>query len=246
MDDRDQHLSRISSLWTFIAQAHGQPGEGASTAQRLLLERYSVPVRRYLLGARRDPDAADEVFQEFAVRFLRGHFKNADPGRGRFRDYVRRALINLIIDYQKRRQRAHRPIHPAGEPAVSADRSTDADREFTERWREELLDRTWLALEEFERRTGRPSYTVLRLRTDHPQLPAEEMAARLGRRLGKGYTAEAFRKALQRAREKFTDLLLEEVCYSLEDPSPERLEEELTDLGLLAYCRAALQRRRRG
>ena len=36
---------------------------------------------RYLLGAVHDPDAADDLCQDFAVRFLRGDFRRADPGR---------------------------------------------------------------------------------------------------------------------------------------------------------------------
>ncbi len=69
------------------------------------------------------------------------------------------------------------------------------------------------------------------------------MAEQLGPRLGKAYTLDGVRKALQRARDKFADLLLAEVMHSLEAPSREQLEQELIDLGLFAYCQAALQRR---
>jgi hypothetical protein len=51
------------------------------------------------------------------------------------------------------------------------------------------------------------------------------------------------RQTLHRAREKFADLLLEEVARELDDPTPERLEEELSELSLLDQCRAALERR---
>ena len=56
-------------------------------------------------------------------------------------------------------------------------------------------------------------------------------------------TAVGVRQTLHRAREKFGALLLDEVIHSLENPGPEQVEEELAELGLLDYCRPALERR---
>ena len=90
---------------------------------------------------------------------------------------------------------------------------------------------------------GPPLYTVLRFRGDHPDLRSPEMAEQLAAQLGKAMTAVALRQTLHRAREKFATLLLEEVVQSLDNPTPEQLEQELIDLGLLEYCRAALEQR---
>jgi len=67
-------------------------------------------------------------------------------------------------------------------------------------------------------------------------------AARLGARLGKTLSVPALRQALYRAREKFAELLVDEVAQSLENPNREELENELSDLGLLSYCQSALAR----
>ena len=64
----------------------------------MLVLRYGGAVHRYLLASLRDVDAADELAQEFALRFLRGDFKNADPGKGRFRDFLKRAVYRLMVD----------------------------------------------------------------------------------------------------------------------------------------------------
>ena len=56
-------------------------------------------------------------------------------------------------------------------------------------------------------------------------------------------TALGVRQMLHRARERFADLLVEEVAQTLGDPTDERLEEELIDLELYEYCRVALRRR---
>lgn len=42
------------------------------------------------------------------------------------------------------------------------------------------------------------------------------------------------------ARDKFADLLVAEVASSLGHPSAERVEQELIDLGLIDYCREAM------
>ena len=55
--------------------------------------------------------------------------------------------------------------------------------------------------------------------------------------------AGGVRQTLHRARERFADLLLDEVIQSLDHPDAERLEQELIDLALLEYCRPALERR---
>jgi hypothetical protein len=123
---------------------------------------------------------------------------------------------------------------------------TEDERAFRESWREELLEQTWRALQDAEQRTGQPCHTVLRLRADQPLLSSAELAQTLGARLGKPYSIDGLRQALHRARDKFADLLLEEVARSLGDTTPERLEEELTELGLLSYCRQALERFRLG
>ena len=52
-------------------------------AQKLLMEYYFGAVYRYLRVSVRDPEAAADLAQDFALRFVRGDFKKADPSRGR-------------------------------------------------------------------------------------------------------------------------------------------------------------------
>jgi RNA polymerase sigma-70 factor (ECF subfamily) len=235
----DQPLSRISTLWDVVSRAHEGPPGAAAAAQEELLRRYGPGIRRYLLGALRDADAAEELAQEFALRFVRGDLRGADPGRGRFRDYVRGVLRHLIADHHRR----WRPALPlSSEPAAPADDPADLGPSFTASWRDALLDRTWEALAEVERRTGQPFHTVLRLRADQPDLRSPQLAERLAATLGRPVSAAALRQTLHRAREKFVDLLLAEVLHTLRPPTAELLEEELVDLGLLEYCQAALKR----
>jgi RNA polymerase sigma factor (sigma-70 family) len=240
----DQHLSEMATRWTLIRTAEAQRGlpEG-KVAQWQLLERYGGAVHRYLLGAVREPDLAYDLSQEFAVRFLQGDLKGADPAKGRFRDFVKGVLRNLVAGHFRREQRrplSLSPDHP--EPGVDQPPNEEDERAFVACWREELLARAWKALERFEAESGQPYHAVLRYRADHPDERSDEMAQRLGEQLGKSITPAGVRKALQRAREKFADLLLEDLAGSLSNPTAEQIEQELIDLELYEYCRPALER----
>jgi RNA polymerase sigma-70 factor (ECF subfamily) len=241
--DLQQRLSGISTRWSLIFDAHKGQGASVTAAQSVLMQRYSAAVYRYLRAVVRDPNEAEELAQEFALRFVRGDFKNADPQRGRFRDYVKTVLYHLIADHFKRRQSQPRPL-PADEsqlPTVAPDVG-EQEREFMLRWREALLERTWEALAEAQERADTLYLTVLRWRAENPRAPAADLATDLTRRLGKRFTEAGIRQTLHRARDKFADLLLEEVARSLETSARDRLRQELIDLDLLGYCGPALDR----
>jgi RNA polymerase sigma-70 factor (ECF subfamily) len=238
------HLSRISTNWDLLLQARQGDREAVSRAQRMLMRRYCGAAYRYLLAAVRDPDVAEELCQEFALRFVRGDFQRADPERGRFRDFVKTALYNLIVDYHRRQQAQPGPLPSASWrlPAVTTD-PADTDEEFVTLWRAELLGRVWEALASVQERTGQLFHTVLHWRVTHPAEPATRLAAELSERVGRPFTEGGIRQTLRRARQKFADLLLDEVARSLETTEMERIEQELIDLGLHTYCRPALDRR---
>jgi RNA polymerase sigma-70 factor (ECF subfamily) len=246
MDDAELHLSQIQTAWSMVRRAHGDH-TALQTAQQVLLDRYGGAVRRYALAALRDEDAANEVWQEFALRFVRGDFAGADPERGRFRAFVKTIVYRLVVDHHRRRKRLQRevPMHSnVAEPGIGRDELADNDAVFQASWRDELLARCWQRLSEEEARTGKPYHTVLRYRVDHADLHSPELAAGLSEILGKPVNAGAARVLLHRAREAFAELMLDEVMQSLADDSLDAAEEELIELNLLEYCRPALDRRR--
>jgi RNA polymerase sigma-70 factor (ECF subfamily) len=192
-------------------------------------------------------DAADELFQEFALRFVRGDFRRADPSRGRFRDYVKRALINLVNNYRSRQQRRGKELGLEDPEAVAAAPETsELEAGFLESWRKALLERTWEALAAAEQPGGAPFHAVLRFSYEAPKVPSAQIAEELTTRLNpaKPFTAAGIRKTLQRARDLFAELLVEEVGRSIQASSEDELEQELGELGFLAYCKKALERRR--
>jgi RNA polymerase sigma-70 factor (ECF subfamily) len=231
-------LSQISTMWSVLVRAHEPTTVGASIAQHALLERYGGAVYRYLVGAVRDPDLAADLTQEFAIRFLRGDFRHADPNRGRFRDYLRTALIHLVTDTRRVQSQSPRPLR-LDPPAPPLD-DPDSEAIFIAGWRAELLDKTWAALS-----ISHPSgHAALVLRVEQPDLSSTAIAQQLTQRFGKEFTADGVRKALQRAHSQFADLLVDEVSRTLNNPDAKEIEAELRALDLLRYCRSAMERRR--
>ena len=238
----DARLSQMSTSWSVMFQAHGDGAEDAKAARRDLLGRYSRPVYRYLTAALRDPDAADEVYQEFALRLVRGDFRRARPDRGKFRDFLKTALYHLVVDHRRKAARAAGPLPPDG-PAVEPEAAEpESDVAFLAEWRGRLLARAWDGLAAAERETGRPLHAVLRARTDHPDRSAAELAETLSAGLGRPVDAGWVRKWVHHAREAFAELLVAEVWATLDPPGPELLADELAELGLLDYCRGAAAR----
>jgi RNA polymerase sigma-70 factor (ECF subfamily) len=239
-DEVRQSLSDISTLWTVVCKAHGA-SEEISGAQSQLLQRYSRAIHRYLLGALHDAEAAEELSQEFALRLIRGDFRQADPQRGRFRDFVKGVLSHLVADYHRKKGRSPTLTADAPEPTAPDPAS---DKEFLRSWRDELLQHAWDALADLEGRTGKPFHTVLRFHTDHPELRSAQQAEQLLTQLRVRVTAVWVRQTLHRAREKFIDLLVQAVLETMSHPTIDDLEGEMGELGLLKYCRPALKRLR--
>lgn len=233
------HLSQIETLWSLV-RAAGDDRAAQSAAREALVRRYEGAVRAFLRTVARDVELAEELYQEFALRLVRGDFENAAPCRGRFRDYLKTSLRHMVTDHRRRVGR--RPVSEAlsdvAEPAAAGD-----DEEFDAAWRDELLARAWRQLEAREKAVGEPWFTTLRIRVKQPKLSSSELAEEVGRQCGRARSDAAIRKVLERSRKLFSDLLLAEVAEGLESPSRETVEQELIDVGLYDWCRAALDRR---
>jgi len=216
--------------------------EQAGTAQQQLLVLYGGAIKRYLVASLRDADLAEDLFQEFALKFVQGGFQGVDPAKGRFRSYVKTVLYRMVAMHY--RKKSVRKEHALPEDSLSgsehATHTADEDEKFLISWRDDLLAKTWQALEEHEQTSGAPYNTVLRMRVSDPTLSSEELAQRLTDELDKPFKAGAARVTLHRAREKFAHLMIDVIANSLEDPTREKIESELVELRLIDYCRDAL------
>lgn len=229
MNDATRNLDQISTRW----QAINDPLQ--------FVMRYARAIQNYLNALLKNPDDAEEVAQDFMLRVQKNGFYHASPERGRFRDYLKRAVRNASLNYlQRRRDRG-----PGGAALVSLAAAAEvpqaADHAWIADWRNCLLNRTWRALDDHQRRTpGNLFHTVLRLAADHPHDDSATQAAHVAELSGRPLSAEAFRKQLSRARRLFAEFLAGETAQTLDDPTPQQVEQELSELGLMSYIRDLL------
>ena len=169
---------------------------------------------------------------------MAGDFAGALPERGCFRDLLRVAIRNMVRNHWKRDKR--RCAVDVDVAEVAGDYEAD-DRRWLAEWRRSVLDLAWKDLDhEQQSKPGSVAYTLLRLRIDYPDDTSEQLAARLSKTIGQPVRADAVRQKLRRARLQFVDLLLTEVASGLGYPTPERIEDELTALGLMDLIRELL------
>lgn len=240
----EQRISRIETLWSMVRTAQGDEGSNSSAAKQQMIDRYGPAIRKYLLGATRNEDVADELFQEFAVRFLTGQYSSADADRGRFRSFLKTILFRLVAEFHRNKGRNKSiPMGSQMPEPVEQTANSDADQEFNKVWSEELLKKAWAALSQMEERTGRPLFTVMQVKVQNPHLRSAEIAELVSEKTGKELSTGNARVILHRARDTFADLLVDEIQQSLATDNIERVAEELTDLNLLPYCKPALERR---
>ncbi|MFL5243448.1 MAG: RNA polymerase sigma factor [Gemmataceae bacterium] len=241
-DSDNDHLSHMSTVWSMVRQAHDGSMEENQAARRQLIERYYKPIHRYFLAAVGVPETAEELGQEFVLRFLRGTLKGANPDRGRFRDYVKGVLSHHIADHYRKKGSKKNSVQGAfPEPAIEDKVATDLDGQFLENWRRELLDRAWKELAAIQRKSGAPFFDVLRFRIDHSSLRSQEIAEKLTVQFGKPVNAAWVRQTLRRARDKFVQCLIAEVVQTLDAPTLESLESELLELSLFDYCKETIK-----
>ena len=241
--ERQSRLDAISTCWTLFRQAHGAATASAGEARNALVLRYLPAIRRYVGAIVQHGQEADDLAQDVAVRLLAGDFAGADPDRGRFRDLLKVAIRNMVRS-RWQRQKTRR--------VVSADvgnlAAEESDEEcWTAEWRHSVLELAWKALEQHERtHPGSVAHALMQLRASHPDDTSEQLASRLSEKLGQPVRADAVRQRLHRARLQFAGLLLDELARGLRDPTPERIEDELGELGLLDTLRDLLPEGWRG
>jgi hypothetical protein len=224
-----ENLDEISTDWDLIHDS-GR-----------FVRRYQPAIEQYLRALVKNRHDAEDILHDFLLRVLKHGFVRVQREGGRFRDYLKIAVRNAALNHLQRKvkpkQGATKPllVPPADLPQPGT------DQEWTAYWRQALLERVWKALQHHESRTsGNLACTVLRLVLDHPEDDSETLAARVSASLGHPFRADAFRKQLSRARRLFARLLVIEVTRTLDSPTPEKVEEELSELGLLCYVRRFL------
>src|SRR6516162_2808038 len=90
------NLADMVTRWSNVFRAWQAEGGAAAAARHELLLR--------------DEHAAGQVYSDFALRVLEADrlLGHADPGRGRFRDYLKAVLRHMVADHYRRQREGRR------------------------------------------------------------------------------------------------------------------------------------------
>jgi RNA polymerase sigma factor (sigma-70 family) len=220
-----------TTRWTLILAAR-EGDEARRAALESLLATYWKPVYFYLRRRGLPVEAAEDAVQGFYVQLLERDFlPRLDPSRGRFRSYLLTSLDHYLANQHERATAQKRgggvrlvPIDLALAERELAAAPAEALTAYEREWALGVMERALGRLrEDYQtgRRQGRAD-VFLRFFSFEPTPSYAEAAAQAG------LTVSQFKAALHRARERFRELLREEVGGTLQDEA--EADREIGDL----------------
>lgn len=235
LGQQPRHFQTTS--WTLISRAGGADAS-ARVALTTLCTGYWQPLLRfhqqYSCGLRNSVDSED-VVQSFFVWLIESDFiKRAEEGRGRFRTFMLAAFKQFLARQHQYQSAAKRSpgnpivsihsIEPDTGVSMEPFHQMTAEKVFDYHWAVELVERAMHRLESEWVREGRlERFQALRgYLCGSKELRSREVATKLG------MTEGAFRVAVHRLRQRYAELLRQEVRYTTQ--SDDEAEAELLDL----------------
>ena len=225
-----------TTRWSLVCAA-GRGDTAAGAALASLCETYWYPLYAFLRRRGSSREEAEDVTQSFFASLLeRGWVRSADRDRGRFRTFLLTALTRFLSK-ERDRQRAFRRGGGRLRLSLDFDQGENRyllepvdhqtpDRLFERRWALTVLERVLERLR--DENAGDPERAA-RFAAVAPLLtgsgsagPYAEIAGRLG------MTEGALKTAIHRLRQRYKELLRDEVAQTVSDP--QAVEAELTAL----------------
>jgi RNA polymerase sigma-70 factor (ECF subfamily) len=222
--------------WSVIYSA-GQAGSSrASEALERLCRDYRPPLYSYIRRCGHNREAAEDLTQAFFAKLLGKNFwTRAHPQKGRFRSLLLTALRQFLADEKDRARTAKRG---GGASFMTFDEQS-GEEHFVDGWGqnlsgEQVFDRQWAetVLEQARARlrqeciaSGKSGlYDRISLTDDKSEgsLPYAVIAQELGMSVG------AVKSAVSRLRQRYGELVREEVARTVSNPG--EIEEELRHL----------------
>ncbi len=212
--------------WSVVLSAGRSQSSHAQDALEQLCRSYWHPIYAFVRRQGHSPADAQDLTQEFFARLLQKHYlAGVDPAKGRFRSFLLAALKHFLAnewDKARAQKRGGRQILLPidGQSAETSYRVEPVDRLtpekiFERRWALTLLDRVLARLrQEYEGAGKKESFEQLKstLTGDRRSVPYAEIARRLSS------TEGAIKVAVHRLRQRYRELLREEIAHTVATP----------------------------
>jgi RNA polymerase sigma-70 factor (ECF subfamily) len=224
--------------WSVVRRAVGGDDAAARQALAALCAGYWYPIYAFIRRSGKGPHDAEDLTQGFFARLVeKAMLASADPAKGRLRTFFLSCVRHYLADEQDRAAAQKRgatklvsfdAVEAEERYAIEPVDDLTPDRLFQRRWALALLDQTLQTLGgEFAAQNKSALFTTLRpfLGFSPGKLKSyEELAPELGVPIG------TLKNQVFRMRNRWRDLLLEQVSATLDDPTPEGIRAEVSEL----------------
>jgi RNA polymerase sigma-70 factor (ECF subfamily) len=222
--------------WSVVLGAGDANSPQAEAALTRLCQTYWLPVYAFVRKRGHSPEEAQDLTQAFFANFLeKQHVTRANRERGRFRSFLMTSVENFL---RNENVRARAQKRGGGRQVVSLDEqdaearylqepTTEMDpaKAFEQRWAATLLDTVLTRLQAEFGATGRGDlFEALQahLWGDAESAPYPELAERFG------LTLANVKITAHRLRQRYRDLLREEIAHTVALPS--QVDDEIWHL----------------
>lgn len=227
-----------TTRWSLVQRANGAADDSALQALAILCESYWYPVYAYIRRSGHGPHDAEDMTQGFFARLLeKGTLAHADPGKGRLRTFLLACVQNYLRNEHERATAQRRGAHLissfdqawaeqrfAAEPADHL----APDRLYQRRWALTVLEFALQVLEqEYGAEGKRELFNAVRPCLGFTKEKAPnyaEIATRLACSEG------AVKTHVFRLRQRWRELLFQQVSITLDDPTSDEIKAELSEL----------------
>jgi len=233
-EPQSQHGNWFATThWNLVLAAASTSDPSSRSAMESLCRAYWYPLYAFVRRQGNDPHQAKDLTQAFFERFLeREFFRGVDRSKGRFRSFLLACLRHFLADERDRMRALKRgagqalvPLDDAvaeGRYVAIADTALQPDQVYEREWLYAVLDRARERLRGEYAATGKGSLFDC-LSCQRGTAEAGLTYAELGYRLGK--TEKAIRLEAYRLRQRYHQLVREEIAQTVSDPA--ELEEEI-------------------
>ena len=225
-------MAFATTNWSLVLAARGDTPR-AQEALAALCEAYWYPVYAFVRRQGRGADEARDLTQSYFLRLLeKGYLRQVQPEAGRFRSFLLASVKHFLANEWDRVRAQKRTLERT---ALSLDTDAaaqkyqtsladrlDPERLFERQWATTVLERGLESLRR-EMDDGGDGVRFAQLKAyltgEEPAAPYRDVAATLG------ISESAVRVAVHRMRQRFGQLLREEIARTVNGPT--EVEEEI-------------------
>ncbi len=238
MEPEPQRQSFQTTRWSVVRRALDGGECDAGPALAALCEAYWYPLYAFFRRSGKNAEDAEDLTQGFFLRFVEKRtLAGADPAKGKLRTFLLACAQNHLHDDHDRAMAEKRGAGrvmsidaASAETRYAAEPRDDLtpDRLFQRRWALTVLESSLASLRaEWTAQSKTELFGTLRPFLGfgpEPEARYEEVCAALGMPLG------TLKNHVFRLRQRWRELLFEQVSATLDDPTPENIKAELSEL----------------